>query len=125
MKFYLITTLITLYFFQLSFAQNSTLSQNEIEAPKLNTQSLRIETSVELYPNPAVDFINISLENSRLKNVEIEMFDIIGNKIDFELEQIASNNYKANVKELKSGYYLVIVKDPVTRFNKAYKFRKQ
>jgi len=125
MKFYLTTILIILYFSLHSIGQNSSLDQNKTEVPKLNTKSLRIETSVEIYPNPADDFINISLKNSRLKNVEIEMFNIIGNKIDFELEQVASNNYKANVKELKSGYYLVIVKDPITRFNRAYKFRKQ
>ena len=126
MKFYLFTILIVFYFASLSIGQDNNLDQNKTEVPKLKTQSLRIETSVELFPNPADEYLNIFLvNNSRLKNVEVEMFNIIGNRVDFELEQVASNKFKANVKELKSGYYLVIVKDPVVRFNKAYKFRKQ
>ena len=46
-------------------------------------------------------------------------------KMEFDLEQMSAVNYKANVKELKPGYYLLIVKDNTTRFRKAFKFRKQ
>jgi hypothetical protein len=80
---------------------------------------------VELYPNPSVDFLNITLKNSNLKNVEFEMYNVIGNKIDFEVDAVNGVSYKINVKEFNPGYYLLIIKDPMSRYNKAFKFRKQ
>lgn len=125
MKFYLITILFLFTILQLSFAQQIPRDGNTSELPNLKRESLKIGTEVELYPNPAVEFLNISLINSQLKDVQFEMYNIIGNKIDLDIDLVSSNNYKINVKEFQSGYYLLIVKDPITRFNKAYKFRKQ
>jgi hypothetical protein len=125
MKFYQTTLFILFLVITASYGQNSAVDQDNSDIPKLNTKSLQIETSVEVYPNPASDFINITLKNSKLEKVEIEMYNIIGNKVDFEMEQVNSYNYKANVKNLQSGYYLLVIKDQVNRFNKAYKFRKE
>lgn len=125
MKIYLIIFFIFTFFFQFSFAQNTPIDDNRSELPKFSTESLQVETDVELYPNPAVDYINITLNNSQLKHVQIEMYNIIGNKLDFEFDVVGSNSYKLNVKELHPGYYLLIIKDPISRYNKAYKFRKQ
>lgn len=124
MKFYHLITLFTFLMIQASFAQSKT-GQDKTEVPRLTTESLRLETTVELYPNPTEEYLNITLQNSRLKNVEFEMFNVIGNKMEFDLEQMSAVNYKANVKELKPGYYLLVVKDNATRFRKAFKFRKQ
>ena len=125
MKFYSITTFFLLIILQLSFAQQISIDDNTSELPKLKKESLKIETEVELYPNPAIEYLNVSLKNSQLKEVQFEMYNIIGNKIDLEIDMVSSDNYKINVKEFHSGYYLLIVRDPITRFNKAFKFRKQ
>jgi len=125
MKFYLINLLILTFAFQFSFGQNIPNNDNGSELPKMKTESLNIETDVDLYPNPAIEYLNITLKNSQLKKVQIEMYNVIGNKLDFEMDMVSSNSYKPNVKNLHSGYYLLIIKDPVSRFNKAYKFRKQ
>lgn len=125
MKLYLITTFLLLINLQLSFAQQISIDDNTSELPKLKKESLKIETEVELYPNPAIEYLNVSLKNSQLKEVQFEMYNIIGNKIDLEIDMVSSDNYKINVKEFHSGYYLLIVRDPITRFNKAFKFRKQ
>jgi hypothetical protein len=106
-------------------AQNSSLDNNKSELPILNKESLQLSVDVELYPNPTVDILNITLKNSNLKNVEFEMYNVIGNKIDFELDVVNGGNYKINVKEFNPGYYLLIIKDPILRYNKAFKFRKQ
>ncbi len=125
MKFYSITTFFLLIILQLSFAQQISIDDNTSEIPKLKKESLKIETEVELYPNPAIEYLNVSLKNSQLKEVQFEMYNIIGNKINLEIDMVSSDNYKINVKEFHSGYYLLIVRDPITRFNKAFKFRKQ
>jgi hypothetical protein len=80
---------------------------------------------VDLFPNPATDYLNVTLKNTKLKNVEIEIYNIIGNKLDFELDRTKLNSYKISLKDLHSGYYLLLVKDPISRYNKAFKFQKQ
>lgn len=125
MKFYLINLLILTFAYQFSFGQNIPDNDNKSELPKMKTESLNIETDVDLYPNPAIEYLNITLKNSQLKKVQIEVYNVIGNKLDFEMDMVSSNSYKLNVKNFHSGYYLLIIKDPVSRFNKAYKFRKQ
>lgn len=123
MKFYL-TTFFLLIFIQTSYGQDNSIDGNKSELPKLKKESLQIETDVELYPNPAIDYLNIKLKNSQLKDVQFEIYNIIGNKLKFELDVVNSDTYKINVKEFHSGYYLLIIKDPISRYNKAFKFRK-
>lgn len=125
MKFYLSTLLILAVFVQSLSAQDITIDGSKSELPKLNKESLQVETDIELYPNPAVEFLTINLKNSKLEDVQVEVYNIIGNKLSYEMDAINSNSYKINVKEFNPGYYLLIIKDPVTRYNKAFKFRKQ
>ena len=124
MNFYLSITFFLFFITNIAFAQNNQIEDRR-ELPKLKTESLKVEMDVDLFPNPAEDYLNITIKNSNLKNVQLEMYNVIGNKLDFELDRSTSNSYKVNVKEFHSGYYLLIVKDPISRFNKAYKFRKQ
>lgn len=125
MKFYTLIFLSLFFIGHLAIAQNSALDNNKSELPILKKESLQLSMDVELYPNPTVDFLNITLKNSNLKNVEFEMYNVIGNKIDFELDAVNGVSYKINVKDFNPGYYLLIIKDPISRYNKAFKFRKQ
>jgi hypothetical protein len=125
MKFYSLVLFFILFFIQATFAQDSQVDNRSSELPQINKESLQLSLDVELYPNPAVDFLNITLKNSNLKNVEFEMYNVIGNKMDYEMETVNGVNYKANVKDFNPGYYLLIIRDPIKRYNKAFKFRKQ
>ncbi len=125
MKLYLTILLTLLFFTQFSFGQERSIQNDKRDLPKLNTESLQIETDVELYPNPTKDYLNITLKNSSLKDVKFELYNIIGNKMDIDLDVVNSDSYKINVKEFHSGFYLLIITDPITRFNKAFKFRIQ
>ena len=124
MKFYLLTLLLILFQIQFSLGQDKTI-ENKSELPKMKTESLQVSAEIDLYPNPVTDFLNVSIKDSRLKDVKFEMYNIIGNKLDLETAQVSANNYKINVGNYNPGYYLLIIKDPVSRFNKAFKFRKQ
>ena len=125
MKFYLIIVLLLSLTFNLSNGQNISADDDKSDLAKLKTESLQLEMDVDLYPNPATDYINVTLKNTKLKNVEIEIYNIIGNKLDFELDRTKLNSYKISLKDLHSGYYLLLVKDPISRYNKAFKFQKQ
>ena len=88
------------------------------------TPSLELKNQVEIYPNPAAEFLIVEIKDSDLANVEFEMHSIIGNTIKIEPEEIARDTYKISVKSFNTGYYFLIVKDDYTRFKKAIKFLK-
>lgn len=125
MKFYALILILFFAFIQISVAQDSQIQNNSSELPQIKKESLQVSMDVDLYPNPAVEFLNITLKNSNLKNVQFEMYNVIGNKIDYDIESVNSESYKIDVKEFNPGYYLLIIKDPISRYNKAFKFRKQ
>lgn len=125
MKIYLTALILLISIAQISLGQQNLIDDNKSELPKLKRESLQIGTLVELYPNPSIDYLNIIIKNSQLKNVKFEMFNIIGNKVSVNIDMTNSNKYKINVKEFMSGYYILVISDPITNFNRAYKFRKQ
>ncbi len=98
--------------------------QATTESVFTETPSLELRNQIEVYPNPAVEFLIIEIKDSDLSKVEFEMHSIIGNTIKIEPEEVAKDTYKISVKSFNSGYYFLIVKDEYTRFKKAIKFLK-
>ena len=117
--------LVSLFIFSIS---GFTLAQNEMAESREGLQPFQgdklVINKIEIYPNPAVQNVYIKIENSELESLEIEMFNIIGNSIRFEYEEITKDNFKINVEEFPPGYYLLVIKDPITRFSQAFKFHK-
>jgi len=124
MKFYALIFILVFTIAQTSVAQNSQTDNAKSELPQIKKESLQVSLDVELYPNPADEYLNIILKNSNLKDVQFEVYNVIGNKLDYEMESVNGISYKINVKDFNPGYYLLIIKDPITRYNKAFKFRK-
>jgi len=87
-----------------------------------NTESVN---KVELYPNPATNYLTIEIKNSKLVKPYILLHSIIGNSIKIETDKISDNKYRIEVKDLPNGYYLLSVKDPGTKFSRTYKFLKK
>jgi len=117
--------IFTCFFFTVvSQAQGETNGGNGDEMPYFQNDKLIEKNKIEVYPNPAVENIYIKIENSDLEKVEFELFNIIGNSLAIQPEEITKNNFKIKVEEFPAGYYLLIVKDPITRFNQAFKFHK-
>lgn len=79
---------------------------------------------IELYPNPAVEYVVVNIQQSTLKNTEFELHSIIGNEIQIFPEELGSGKFKIPLKDFASGYYFLVVKDEVSRFKQAYKFLK-
>jgi len=68
------------------------------------------ESEIRLYPNPAVNFALLEFNFQESENIEINILDIFGNKI----ENIFKGNYKRgnnlqriNTEKLVSGVYLI------------------
>lgn len=96
--------------------------QNEVA---LQQQDIPTANKIEIYPNPAIEYLIVEIYQSDLVNTEFELHSLIGNEVAVEPEEIGMNKFRFNVKELSTGYYFLVVKDEVTRYKKAYKFLKK
>jgi len=121
----LLLCLITCFIFiSIAQGQSEYADEKDMESQYFQNDKIVIKNKIEIYPNPAVENVFIKIDNSDLENVEIELFNIIGNSLKIEVEEISKNNYKIKVEDLPQGYYLLIIKDPIKRFNEAFKFHK-
>ena len=109
-----------------AFAVQTAMAQGaQSDFPAFGNASTELESKIEIYPNPAVEYLNIEIKESKLVETHIVLHNIIGNKIEIYPEKVADNKYRLEVKDLPPGYYLLSIKDPVNDFNKTYKFLKR
>lgn len=106
-----------------TFGQQGSGAAIETESG-LNVESLNPTNKVELYPNPAVEYLVIQIKNSTLENVRFELHSIIGNDLAIQPEDLGDGKFRIQVKDYASGYYFLVVKDELARFKQAYKFLK-
>lgn len=88
-------------------------------------QSLDNHNKIEIYPNPAVDYLVVQVNNSTLVDTEFEMHSIIGTELKIEVEELGNGRFRVPVKDFATGYYFLVVKDEASRFKKAYRFLKK
>lgn len=100
------------------------MAQSLQDMPSFENQEIKVRNLIEIYPNPTTDFIHVEIKESEFNSVGFEMYNIIGNTIKVSYEQVRKDLYKIPVKDLASGYYMLIVKDDETRYRKAFKFMK-
>ncbi len=81
--------------------------------------------SVQIYPNPAVEFVNIKFSTPIASKVKLALYNVIGNNMEAEQEILDEYEIRIKIKDLNSGYYLVSIKD--ARINSAgtFKFLKR
>ena len=100
-------------------------AQSGRDFPAFGSELLERKNTVEIYPNPSVDFLNVKIENSTLEKTELVVHSIIGSRFKVEIEKTESAQYRIDVRDLPPGYYLLSIKDPVTEFSKTFKFLKR
>lgn len=66
----------------------------------LSTNNFSEEHSIEIYPNPSHDFINIKIENPLQKDFKVKIFDLSG-----KLLSQSENATKIDISHLKPGIY--------------------
>jgi len=121
----LIISSFTLLFALSAWAQTSVDGNMMAAENTFTNQSIEFQNKIEIYPNPAVDYVVVHIDNSTLTNTEIEVHSIIGNTLSIEVEDLGDGRFRIPVKDFASGYYFVVVKDEVSRFKKAYRFLKK
>jgi hypothetical protein len=84
-----------------------------------------LSKSISIYPNPAIDFLNVKLAELNARQAKVTLYNILGNEVQAEIEVIDDHEVRVRVKELSSGYYLLAVRDEKTQFRGTYKFLKR
>ncbi|MDI6832600.1 MAG: T9SS type A sorting domain-containing protein, partial [Bacteroidales bacterium] len=65
------------------------------------------QTNIDLYPNPATDYINIILEKSNINSFILNVYDILGNLIVNESINDYQNVYTLNIVNYNRGTYIL------------------
>lgn len=107
------------------FGQDRASNSLQVENSINQQASLDLRNQIEIYPNPAVEFLIVEIQNSELINTQFEMHSLIGNQVTIDPEEIGHNLYRIQVKSFATGYYFLVVKDEISRYKKAFKFLKK
>lgn len=68
------------------------------------------EVDISIYPNPAVEYIIVEVDNA-LDNAQFELNSMIGNKIIVTPEDLGYGKFRISLKNFATGYYFLIVKN--------------
>lgn len=111
---------IVFFLFVLTFSANGQ-SREEYDSQ----QGPFASNAIQIYPNPAIDFVHVRLEKVPARQVTLSVHNIIGNEMRVESEVISENEIRIRVKELDAGYYLLALKDDEEHIRGTYKFLKR
>jgi len=81
--------------------------------------------SVSIFPNPAIEYLNVRFENPIAKTTKLTVHNVIGNTVDVESETIDEFEIRLKVKDLPVGYYLLAVRNEESNSRSTLKFLKR
>ncbi len=71
-----------------------------------------------LFPNPADEYINIDLENYINKSVSINIFNILGQKVQsLQIDKVSQNINKIDIQHLPESEYIMIIENSGMKTN--------
>jgi len=94
------------------------LDPNNTGATKIGGWALGVnsiagsEASAKLYPNPARDFADVSIENGSIfhEGISISILDMLGKPVRFSaISETSGGNYKLDLRSLSPGVYFVVI----------------
>lgn len=100
-------------------------SQPEPVGPLAEMEEVNMARTVNIFPNPATEFVFVEVEHFPADRVDLTVHTIIGNELNVDTEVISATTIRVYVKELAAGYYLLAVKDEGSNFRGTYKFLKR
>lgn len=111
-------SLLFLFMGVYSWAQGS-------EEVALHSERTSLSKSISVYPNPAVDYVEVNLDQLNANKVKLTLYNIIGNRIQVDTEVIDEHKIRVRVKDFSAGFYLIALRDEETNFKGTYKFLKR
>ena len=102
----------------------------EVFAQERTPQSPRSENfdvikSVQVFPNPASEYVHIRLEHIKAADIKLTLHNIIGNEMRAETEIVDEHELRVKIKDLDTGYYLISLQDEKLHLRGIYKILKK
>ena len=113
--------LVVVMMMSICFASNAQTREDYT----LQAEHVDISKSIEIFPNPAIDFVHVRIDQLPAQNVKLTLHNIIGNEMKIETEVVDAHELRVRVKDLAAGYYLLALKDDETKFRGTFKFLKR
>lgn len=85
----------------------------------------QLDRLVQLYPNPATEYLSVKLPTPTANSVKLAMHSVIGNILTIEREPVDDYEVRIRVRDLPSGYYFLSIKDEESGLKASYKFLKR
>ena len=113
-------------FFIFAFAVIGLTAQAQQKDEVTSAGSFQFDTrSVSIFPNPAIEFLNVKFEAPIAKKTKLTVHNVIGNVVDVESETIDEFEIRLRVKDLPVGYYLLALRDEESNSRSTIKFLKR
>jgi hypothetical protein len=81
-------------------------------ASSIETRNVTAENKV--YPNPFIDKFAIQLNSIVTKNATVQMFDVLGRKIEMNFVRNSKNEINIDADGLLTGMYYLVITDSKT-----------
>lgn len=107
----------------LLIASGNLRAQSASEVPMTPVSALN--SAVEVFPNPATDYVYLRFDDLNASEVNVSLHNIIGNEVPIEREEVNAHEIRIRVKDFAAGYYLAVVQDEQSKFRGTYKFVKR
>lgn len=91
----------------------------------LTAKNNGVAVKVEVFPNPATNYLTVDLSKLSLDDPKIEIRNIIGSKMTFRSQDLGGKKQRLDVQDYPPGYYLVLVRDDKTKFQQTVRFSKK
>lgn len=95
------------------------------ELDRFKDESLVQYNNIQLFPNPSIDYLNIRIDNYNMKETKLVVYNIIGNIVKVDTEELGEGQFRIKVEDFVPGYYIVRISDEQGFFEEAYKFLKR
>ncbi|HEY9048729.1 MAG TPA: T9SS type A sorting domain-containing protein [Ohtaekwangia sp.] len=106
-------------------AATGTVLAQEREQSSVQAEHVDIAKTVQIFPNPAVEFVHVRIEQFKAQDIRLSLHNIIGNEMSMETEIVDEHELRVRVKDLASGYYLLAMRDKDSKFSSTFKFVKK
>ncbi len=118
--------IVNTIFFVLAFAVIglSAYGQHKDEATSYGAPQVDLK-AISVFPNPAIEYLNVRFENPIAKKTKLTVHNVIGNAVEVESETIDEFEIRLKVKDLPVGYYLLAVRDDESNSRSTIKFLKR
>jgi hypothetical protein len=84
-----------------------------------------LNKSVHLYPNPAIEYLSVKFDEPVARRTKYSVHNIIGSTMEVESELVDEFEVRFRVKDLPTGYYLIVLKDDTSNQRGTFKFLKR